>query len=150
MTYLGINDINALGDKTKLLFSTVDPDLESSVALEIFSQVGQVHDTTIWLSPTTTPKLVLKILAMFYVGWYYERVYSEDDAPNNYGLLLVARGQRLIDGIIAGTVELIDITVPAKNNEQPDFYPTDASSLLLPTFEDPSLGGPAFTMGKIW
>lgn len=151
MTYLGVNDINALGDKTKLLFAAVDADLESSVITEIFSQVGQVYNTALWIDTASTPKLLLKIMAMFYVGWYYQKVYSEDDAPNNFGLLLIARGQRLIDGIIAGSVNLPDATVAALiNDDTASFYPTDASSIMAPTMYDRSLGGPFFSMSDVF
>lgn len=151
MAYIEINDINALGDGTKLIFTAVDLDLVSSVAAEVFAQIQSTYDTTVWIDKNSTPKLVVKILAMFYVGWYYERVYSEDGNPNSYGLLLVARGQHLIDGIVANTLNLIDSVTPSTNvNDSALFYPNDASSLLFPTDADPSLGGASFTMGAIF
>ena len=149
-TYLAVEDINALGDGTKLVFTEVDGDLEESVRVEIFSQVGVRYDTTTWINTADTPKLILKIMAMFYVGYYYQRVYSEDDNPNNYGFLQIQRGQRLIDGIIADAVDLPDIVIPPKNNSQPSFFPNDASSALVANFDDPSLGGPKFTMSKVF
>ena len=148
--YLEVGDVNALGDATKLVFPVVGPELEDSVVQEIFAQVGQVHDVTTWIARASTPKLIIKILAMFYVGWHYQKVYSEDDNPNSFGLLLIARGQRLVDGIISGAVELTDVTVPAKNDGTASFYPNDASSAQTPTTDDRSLGKEHFSMGMIW
>lgn len=149
MAFVSAADLNALGDATKLNFTVVSADEESSVTTEIFSQVGQVYNTVVWTDSTNTPKLIIKIIAMFYVGWHYQKVYSEDDAPNNFGLLLIARGQRLVDGIVAGVLNLPDAPTPI-NNEQPDFYPTDASSLMSPTVDDRSLGGPMFNMSDVF
>ena len=149
MAFVSVADLNALGDATKLNFTAVSADEESSVTTEIFSQIGQRYDTTIWTSSVNTPKLVIKIIAMFYVGWHYQKVYSEDDAPNNFGLLLIARGQRLVDGIIAGALNLPDAPTPI-NSDVPTFYPTDASSLMSPTVYDRSLGGPMFNMSDVF
>lgn len=154
MSYIAVNDINALSDGTKLIFDAVDPDLEASVVSEIFAQVGQIYDVSVWTSETTTPDLVVKIIAMFYVGWYYQRVYSEDDSPNNYGFLMIARGQRLLDGIVGGSVNLPDSITPAVNqNDSALFYPNDASSAMDPNdmyAADSSVGPASFGMGQVF
>ena len=151
MSYLVAADLNALGDATKLVFAAVDSNEEASVKTEIFSQVGQVYDTTLWVDTASTPQLLLKIMAMFYVGWHYQKVYSEDDTPNNFGMLLIARGQRLIDGLIDGSIDLPDVTAAAvKNIGTADYYPSDASSIMSPTIDDRSLGGPMFSMSDIF
>lgn len=154
MPYLEVGDINALSDGTKLAFTAVDLDLESSVIAEIFAQIGQEYAVALWTQKSSTPALVIKIIAMFYVAWYYQRVYSEDNNPNSYGMLLIARGQRLIDGIVSGILNLPDSVTPAINvNDSALFYPNDASSLLNPNdtnAPDSSVGPAAFTMGKIF
>jgi hypothetical protein len=102
------------------------------------------------MDETTTPKLVRKILAMLYTGWFYLRTYSEDEDISNYGQLLISQAEKLISGIVTGTLVLDDVTTPPSNPDTADFYPTDASSAQSPTFDDPSLGGPVFSMGQIW
>ena len=154
MSYLGIGNLNALGDKTKLVFTSVDPDLESSVQLEVFAQLEQVYNVTTWTDNSNTPALAIRILAMFYVGWYYERTYSEDGSSNSYGLLLIARGQRLIDGVLSGAIVFADAPSPAMNDSAPTFYPNDGSTAQLPNYNatnpDTSLGPNVFSVGMIF
>lgn len=154
MAYIEIGDINALVDGTKLTFADVDLDLLSSIVVEAFMQLQQLYDTTVWVDKSSTPKLVVKILAMLYVGWYYERVYSEDGNPNSYGLLQIARAQRLIDGIVSQSIDLIDSITPSTNqNDSALFYPNDASSAMDPTdtsAPDTSVGPAYFSMGAIF
>jgi hypothetical protein len=92
---------------------------------------------------------VQQVLAMTYVSWYYNRQYSEDqEHVNVYATLLRADAEALLAGILDGSIVIPGQPLPT--SEGISFYPNDASSALEPTDTDASLGGPSFTMTKVW
>lgn len=153
VAHITIGEVNAWADGRKLSFSgSLDNDeLEESQTSQVFGSLSQVYDTSTWTDSATTPTLVRKIIAQFYVGWYFQRTYSEDADLSTYGLLLVAQAQKLLDGLEAGSIVLPITEAPQPlNNSQPSYYPNDASSALDPMVSDTSLGPAAFSMGQIW
>jgi hypothetical protein len=144
-------ETNAWADKYKLDLTTLDGELEDSLATQVIVRLSQVYDTSSWVDTTTTPSLVRKIIAMKYVGWYFQRTYSEDEEANNYGLMLIGQADNLIEGIVSGAYPLPGTTtVDGIAVGTPVFYPNDASSALTPTASDRSLGPARFSMGQIW
>lgn len=153
MSYVTAAECNAWADKNKLDLTTVDSDLEASVVAEIFARVSPAYDVSGWVDNTTTPSLIRKLIAMQYTGWYYLRTYSEDEAPNNYGLLLLGQVSNLLDGIVTGGIVLPEVTVPSVGGlSEGDFYPNDLSSAMDPLTnpDDTSVGPAKFSMGQIW
>lgn len=153
MSYLAPTDVSAWADGNKLQLTSVDANLETSVAEQVLARIGTVTDVSGWTNGATTPPLVIKIMSMIYVGWYYQRTYSEDQEANDYGLLLMAQAEKLLDGIVAGEYDLPGAT-DASNIGNPVFYPTDQSSAVCdndPSLQyDSSLGSAKFSMGTIW
>jgi hypothetical protein len=151
MAFIQASDANAWADKSKLNITVLDADLESQTAAEVLGRVSAAYDVSAWTGFSNTPTLVRKIISMLYVGWFYERTYSEDEDTSNYGAMLIDSAERLLIGIESGQT-VIDGLIPslASKNLSADFYPTDLSSAGTPNIDDPSLGGPAFTMGQIW
>jgi hypothetical protein len=152
MARISVGDVSAWVDGSKLTIDQLDSDLEEQMAAEVFSQISAAYPsatTSTWTNETNTPALVRKIISMLYVGWYYQRVYSEDADTSNYGMLLIAQAERLIAGLNDGALILEGVVglTPIGN---PTFYPTDASSAQDATVTDMSLGGPRFSMGTIW
>lgn len=151
MPNIELNEANAWTDKTKAFLTELETDLEAAQAAEVLARLSSVYAVSGWTTPANTPALVRKIIAMLYVGWYYQRTYSEDEESNSYGLMLIAAAENLLDGLTGSTILLEDVEVsPLVAQDSVSFYPTDLSSANAPTVDDPSLGGPAFTMGKIW
>jgi hypothetical protein len=155
MGHISVGEANSWTDGSKLVFEELDTDLEAQQAAEVLSQISAAYPTAVtatWTDETNTPTLIRKIIAMLYTGWYYERTYSEDTDTSNYGMLLIAQAERLIEGLNSGAFVLADVPAATIESGNPLFYPTDASSAtgMFPTFEDSSLGGPRFTMGTIW
>lgn len=150
MTHIIVQDAQVYTDNTKLAIASLDADLESSVVTEIFAVLSSAYNTSIWLDVSTTPKLVKKVLAMTYVGYYFKRTYSEEDLPSSYGNQLLDDAARIAAGIVNGSLTLIDAVAPATNTSQPSFFPNDASSILQPTPNDRSLGGARFSMNKVF
>lgn len=149
--HIALEDATAWADQVKLRLDDLDNDLEGQQADQVLAGVAQAYNTSTWTDDSNTPALIKKIIAMMYVGWLYQRTYSEDSNINAYGLLLLSQAQNLINGIANGTIVLPDAPEGSSSNVSlPEFYPTDTSSAMRPTFADPSLGGPAFSMGQIW
>jgi hypothetical protein len=152
MANIDIQEAQAWSEQTKLnLGSSLDGELEASIATQVISRIAQVYDVSSWVDNTTTPKLVRSIIGMLYVAWVYSRQYSENVGPGvvTYGDLLRQNAENLVVGIVTGAIALAD-AVPPSDTGTPVFYPTDASTALAPTADDPSLGPEKFTMGVIW
>jgi len=145
MPRISVAEAQAWAERTKLTIAALDLDLEANLAEEVVVRLGSAFDTSTWVSETTTPKLVRVIISKLYVAWEYDRQYSEDiEAGSNYASRLKDNAEMLMTGLIAGTIELPGLPDVSGS---PTFYPTDASSSMVPTFDDPSLGPAAFSMG---
>jgi len=139
-------DVQAWVERTKLTVEALDDAMLSQLEAQVMGQLGGSFDTSGWTSPTNTPVLVKSVIAIKYASWLYNRAYSEDqESLNDYALWLLAQANDLLAGILSGSIILEG--VPTSTTDGPSFYPNDASSALCPTFDDPSLGGPKFSMG---
>src|SRR5262245_15537554 len=145
MARISAEEARAWAEGTKLRISSLDSFLVAHVEAEVIGRLQVAFDTSTWTSNTTTPNLIRTIIAKFYVAWLYDRSYSEDiEQGNNYADRLKLDADLLMTGLLDGTIELPG--VPSITGS-PVFYPTDASSAQEPTFDDPSLGPAAFSMG---
>lgn len=147
MANISIPEIQAWLEATKLTVSGIDTELESAVAVQTFSLLSVSYDTSGWTTAANTPVLVRKILAMLYAAWFYRRQYSEEDLtadPNNYPAWLEKRANMLLEGVINGNVDLLDVPGTVDTISGPDFYPTDSTGIT-----DPHQAA-KFTMGAIF
>lgn len=146
MPHITVPQAQAWAEGTKLTIAALDTELEDQLAEEVIRRLQSASiDTSLWVNDATTPKLVRVIIAKLYVAWVYDRQYSEDiEQGSNYADRLKANAEALILGLIDGTIELDPVTNVVG---EPVFYPTDASSALLATPDDLSLGPAAFSMG---
>jgi hypothetical protein len=145
MAHITVAEAQAWVEGTKLTLATLDSALEDHIATEVIVRLSSTTDTSLWLTELTTPKIVRTIISKFYVAWLYDRQYSEDiEQGNNYADRLKANAEMLMLGLLDGTIELPGVEDVSGS---PAFYPTDASSALEPTYDDPSLGPAAFSMG---
>jgi hypothetical protein len=146
VAHITVAEAQAWAEGTKLTVTTLDTELEAHLAEEVIRQLDSAFDVTTWTSDSTTPKLVRTIISKLYVAWLYDRQYSEDIEQNgsNYADRLKENAAALLVGLIAGTIELPGVEDIAGS---PLFYPTDESSAMTPTVDDPSLGPAAFSMG---
>lgn len=151
MAYIVLAEPQTWAEASKLTMTALDEGLTDTIATEVLARLAGIFDTSPWVDTTTTPKLVRKIIAMKYVGWYINRTYSSDEGMSLYAWRILQMADNLISGLIDGSIILVDDTNPANAlSGTAQFYPTDASSALEPTIDDMSLGGPSFTMGVIW
>lgn len=138
----------AWGEPSKMAtaLAALDVPLLDQLESELLGRISSYGiDTSTWISDTTTPKLIQTIIAKKYVSWLVDRQYSTDVDLSAYAARLDANAELLMTGLASGQIDLPD-TISTVS--QPSFYPNDMSSGQTPTFSDPSLGGPAFSMGQ--
>lgn len=135
---------------TKLNLAALNTDLLLQLEEEVLVQLSSVYDTSTWTDDTTTPKIVRTIIAKTYASYHIDKVYSENqDEGNDYAARLIANANMLIAGLVSGLFEIPEVPSP-ENPGTASFYPTDASSAMEPTLEDPSLGPARFSLGKVF
>jgi hypothetical protein len=145
MSRITVQEAQAWAEGTKLTIPALDTNLLDHLEEEVLRPLDSAFDIATWVDATSTPKLVRTIISKLYVAWAYDKTYSEDiEQGNNYADRLKMNANTLLAGLIAGTIELPGVPDVAGT---PVFYPTDASSAMEPTFDDPSLGPAAFSMG---
>lgn len=146
MARINKNQAQAWAEGTKLTIAALDLNLLAHIENEVIGRLNSAFDTSTWVDDVTTPVLVQTIISKMYVAWLYDRQYSEDiEQGSNYADRLKANAETLTMGLLDGTIEIPGIPDVAGS---PVFYPTDASSAQPPTFDDPSLGPAAFSMGQ--
>ena len=134
---------------TKLNLAALNTDLLSQLEEEVLVQLSSVYDVSPWIDEATTPKIVRVIISKIYAGWHINKMYSENqDEGNDYARDLQQNAQMLLAGLISGLFEIPGTVSP--NPGTASFYPTDASSAMEPTHDDPSLGPARFSLGKVF
>ena len=69
MTYLNTALVDAWTNTEKVTWAAVvDESLDSQVASQVLARVSKAFDTSTWIDTDTTPRLILSIIAMNYVG----------------------------------------------------------------------------------
>lgn len=151
MANITVEEAQVWCERTKLdLKGQLDGGLETQVSSTVLARIASTYDVSTWVSSLTTPVIVKTIISMFYAAWLYNRLYSDDnDDTNAYADKLMEMAEAALSNILDGTTEIPGVE-PTGDAGSPSFYPTDASSALSPTTEDPSLGPAAFSMGTIF
>jgi hypothetical protein len=145
---IAATDANAWAEPTKLNITALDAALLDQIETQVLARLAPQFDVSTWADPLTTPKMVKFVIAMFYVAWYYDKTYSEDqEQGNDYAALLRAQAESLLQGILDGSVVLVELPGSTEPGG-PAFYPTDDSSAMCPTLADPSLGPAKFSSGQ--
>lgn len=148
MPRINVDDVRAWVESTKLDPQALDLFLLQQLEEEVLAKLAIVYDTSGWTNEGNTPKLVKVIIAKTYAGWFYDKLYSENQSePNEYAQMLKDNAKMLIMGIVDRTVEIPGATT---SSAEASFYPNDASSALEPTFDDPSLGPAKFSLGRVF
>ena len=145
-----VQEAQAWLEKTKLTITSLDGDLSTHVEQEALGKLSRVYDTSGWTNTGNTPNLVRSIMSAMYACRFYTRQYSEDQDDENYGTRLCEYASTLLQGVIDGIIDLVDVPGVVGALSGPVFYPTDGSSALEPTPDDRSLGPEKFSMGTVW
>lgn len=150
-SHVSVSEVQAWLETTKLTLTVLDTEMEAHIASITLGQLMIAYpvQAPTWIDSTTTPKIVRSIIAMRYAGWFYDRQYSETPDSNTYADRLRASADALVAGLVAGSVDIIEVPgLPVMS--EPEFFPTDVSSANLASDMYPSDGPPAFTMGQIF
>jgi len=148
MARVTLAEVQGLLDPAKMTIASLDTELILHMETEILARLGVVYDTSGWTTDSNTPKLVRTIISKTYASILIDRFYSENqDEGNDYAARLLTNAEMLITGIIEGRIVIPDEPVPDVSRG-PSYFPTNASSDLEPTFENPEYGGPYFSMSK--
>jgi hypothetical protein len=134
--HIAVSEAQAWLEPTKTsLGATLDANMEESIAAQVLSRVATSYDTSAWINEAATPSLIRKVLGMKYAAWYYQKVYSEDDGGmNDYALFLNMQADQLVEGIVSGALDLVEI-------------PGTITSTMTGSYE---ASDPVFTMGKVF
>lgn len=151
MPRIQAQDAQAWAEKTKLPITQLDSELIAQIETRVLARLSAAFpdDVSTWVSPDTTPSIIKTVISMQYVAWFYDRQYSEEqEALNDYAVLLRAEAEALIQGILDGSIDVPGVVVPTIGD--PGYYPNDVSSALEPTSTDRSLGDAKFSMGQVY
>lgn len=148
MARVTLAEIQGWLDPAKLTLASIDTELLANLEEEILTRLAVVYDVSGWTTSANTPKLVRTAISKFYASWLYDRFYSENqEEGNDYALRLAQNVENIMMALIDGRVVLPEEPDPM-TSRGPSYYPTDASSAQEPTSDDPSLGGPYFSLGR--
>lgn len=132
-------------------FTTDQTELEDQISTQVLSRLDSRFDVSTWTDNSNTPALVRTIIAMLFVAWYYDQVYSDDEEANAYAALLRQYAEANIEAILNGSQVLVEVDPDTTADlGLPAFFPNDLSSSQEPTTENPSDGGPSFLMGQVF
>lgn len=145
MARVVVEEVRAWGERTKLNIETLDNYMLDQIETEILQRLQAQIDTSTWIDPASTPALIRSIISRKYFAAVYFRAYSEDDGTteNTYATKLDATAEMLISGIMDGSIIVEGVTTDVTTIS---FYPTDSSSAMTSTIDDPSLGPAFFSM----
>lgn len=150
-TRIDVSDANAWLESTKLTLSALEDVLAGQIETQILARLAPVFSTITWIDANSTPKLVKSIIAMYYAAAVYDRAYTDDnDTANNWASILRNLADTNISGLLSGSIVLAEDPSANSDTGTPIFFPNDLSSSLCATEENPSDGGPAFSMGTIF
>jgi hypothetical protein len=148
MARVTLAEIQGWVDPIKLTLASIDTELLANIETETLAKVATVYDTTTWLDVATTPKLIRTAISKYYASWIIDRMYSENqDEGSDYAKRLCDNADSIIIAILERTIIIPE--VPADPTSfSASYYPNDASSAQTPTADNPSLGGPYFSLGR--
>lgn len=135
MTLATFSDANVHLDGKKIEFLNAEDAAPYAGAADdivrgaLFDRYGDVvSDWDESGTPSETPGLVRRAAAFLMAHFKYASVYSEETQdPNSYAVRLRQEAMAILDGLAAGTLELIDYTPPEGDSvvNQPSFWPDD-------------------------
>lgn len=152
MARVTVAEVQGWLDGAKITISSLDTELIANLEEETLDRLAVAYDISGWTNNSNTPKLIRTIISKYYASWLIDRFYSEnlpDLSP--YAKRLCDNADMVITGVINGQIIVKDstgTTVTPAVSRGASFYPNDNSSAQTPTLDDPSLGGPYFSLGR--
>lgn len=145
MAFIGASDVNAWLEQTKLAVTApLETPLETLIAQTILGQLSRRFVVSGWLDGTTTPAVVVQLIAMRYAAATYRKQYSEDLGTDPaWPVWLEQTAAGTLEMLVAGTLDIVDAVVVevSSGQQSPAFYPNDDADT-----DDPR----AFTMQQVF
>lgn len=103
------------------------PELETAAVQAVFGRLAGQRPVHKWLDYDSTPKQVIRCIAMYYVGRTYQQAYAQDVGHSDYGTVLLAEVDKFIEAVLAGDVWLLDDMEnnPTDAPKSPGYYVTE-------------------------
>jgi len=148
MARVTLAEIQGWLDPIKLTLASIDTELLANLEAETLAKISTVYDVTTWVDVASTPKLIRTVISKYYASWIMDRFYSENqDEGSDYAKRLCDNADSVVASILNRTIIIPEVPEPTAS-EAASYYPNDASSAQTPTIDNPSLGGPYFSLGR--
>lgn len=148
MARVTLAEIQGWLDPFKLTLASIDTELLANLEEETLAKISTVYDTSGWTNSTNTPKLIRTIISKYYASWLLDRFYSENqDEGNDYAKRLCDNADSVVMSILNRTIIIPEVP-SSSTSDAASYYPNDTSSAQEPTIDNPSLGGPYFSLGR--
>ena len=138
-SYLTTQMVQAWVNTGKVTWATtVDAEFANQIASQVLAKAARAFDTSTWYDESTTPSLILSIIAMIYVGRKFQETYGDDSLNSDYGTALVTDANNMLENLISGDLIL--------TNADGDLITTVTDSVGSVSFE-PTESDPLFSIG---
>lgn len=131
-TFVTLGQVQSWLQDTKYTLSEVDDELEGSASDKVIGFLHQRYDVSGWVDDTSTPPLVIRLIAMLTAARTLRRAISEDDGDALYSDWLEERVMKMLEGLVSGAISIPgeepDPTSPLGSG--PIFFPTDKATEL--------------------
>jgi len=111
LVYLGQEDVDQFIQDDLELATPIEDEvkLEQFAKNYVFGKLQDVYDITGWDDASSTPSLVLTMMAMYFVGRIYVRNNTtREDEVASYGRYLMSEVNKLIDDLLNDRIELLE------------------------------------------
>lgn len=111
LVYLGQEDVDQFIQDDLELATPIEDEvkLEQFAKNYVFGKLQDVYDITGWDDASSTPSLVLTMMAMYFVGRIYVRNNTtREDEVASYGRYLMSEVDKLIDDLLNDRIELLE------------------------------------------
>ena len=144
MSILSPDDVNAWLEDTKLTVEApLDAQIENLHEQRVLGVLARRYDVTTWIDGSSTPALIVQLVAMLYAATVYRRQYSEDlTSDPAWPVWLESTANETLALILSGGLNILGPVIEISTGQlSPVFYPNDLSEL-----DDPR----AFTMQQVF
>ena len=152
MSYLVSKNVQDWLQNTKYVVTTVNTSFESQASLTVLGKLGRRYDTSTWIDASSTPALVLNVIAMLVASYELRKAASEEDGLTEYADWLEGRATQICEDILEGAIEIgVDPDTTTAVGGSAVFFPTDASTQLATDDPcDPDGTPQMFSMGQVF
>jgi hypothetical protein len=125
-----VDDVQSWFTENRLQLDITDELVEEpNISAEVLGTVSSRYDVSTWTTYGTTPDLIRSVISARVAAVRYRKHYADQADELFYADWLDEWATNLLDGIVSGTVELLDVTdeetTAAQTAAGPSFVPND-------------------------